>query len=560
MIPQNIVLARRINTIYRNGLVGRQNRGGSATIVSPINLPMGSNMLTIARARLAAAALVGLVFFATFAALGSRQFVHADGTLRCLDIYYRGEIFFHGNNHLLYPLHVYGWHKLLSLLGVQAASAVEFMRLTQVFNSLIGALALALYYWLVQRATQSYGVALAATVGYGFSRAFLLHATNSAEPLPGLLWSLLAITMAVVAIERGSYLLIYAAGMLLALTMASYQSMTLAGPIVLFIIWRAPAAAKQPLAARLGAFLAGCLIGTVVIYGAAYAASGTTTLTAMLARFFSLKGRGVYASFGPGKIFAIAPGIIINIFSPMRIAFIVALALPIIILLVLMIKNLRNSGGSDGDGFTVKVGLIGFVITLAAPAYWMPGYDKIFLQPLAALFFLSAALFSKAAANRALRFVALAIIALIVGINLSWAIPARVNKNLALEGASEAAKIVKAGDLVINDWDDVSLLYGSIYSAGARVYNFPGAAEELGAGAITDLKSVLREYREKGSQIYFLGILDETERDWNVFLAQRGVPFSSFEHYRNRAEVVARYTDTFGRQITLRRLNHRDTE
>src|SRR5438067_13029458 len=58
--------------------------------------------------------------------LRSKDCFAVDGGFRCLDVYRRQNLFFHGNHHLLYPLNVLVWTRLLSALGFQPGGALEF--------------------------------------------------------------------------------------------------------------------------------------------------------------------------------------------------------------------------------------------------------------------------------------------------------------------------------------------------------------------------------------------------------------------------------------------------
>ncbi|KAF0206654.1 MAG: hypothetical protein FD167_5534, partial [bacterium] len=95
------------------------------------------------------AVFIGIGFFLFFTLLSSRDYMAVDGSTRCLNVSYSKEVFFHGNNHMLYPVHVFFWHKLLGLIGVKATSRLEYMHLTALMNALAGAGVLAIVYSLL---------------------------------------------------------------------------------------------------------------------------------------------------------------------------------------------------------------------------------------------------------------------------------------------------------------------------------------------------------------------------------------------------------------------------
>src|SRR5215510_6318217 len=176
------------------------------------------------------AALIWVAFSLTFILFGSKQYVAVDGALRCLDVYFSQKLFIHQNNHLLYLVNVYFWHKFLATLGIYANGPVEYLRLTQMMNAVAAGGCLAILYCLTYAATSSRGISLGVTIGYGFSNAFFSHATNSAEPMVGLWWSFLAIGTIALALKTRQRWLLFASGALFALAMASYQSAVLLSP------------------------------------------------------------------------------------------------------------------------------------------------------------------------------------------------------------------------------------------------------------------------------------------------------------------------------------------
>src|SRR5580765_3874429 len=163
-----------------------------------------------------------LVLYGTFR---SQDLTAVDGAVRSLDVYHRGEVVLHGNNHLLYPANVWAWDRLTRRWLGPSPDGLAFVRRTQLMNSAAMALVAGLLFLLVGHATGSVGAALGAAAAYGLSRAVLLHATNSAEPPVGVALSILAIAAAAAA--RGPdgtrAWLAGVSGLLFAAAMATYQ-------------------------------------------------------------------------------------------------------------------------------------------------------------------------------------------------------------------------------------------------------------------------------------------------------------------------------------------------
>ena len=62
---------------------------------------------------LAQAFVLFVGFFGLYAVFRSPDLMAVDGPPRSCQVYHRQEIFFHGNNHLMYPVNVPMWNRLL---------------------------------------------------------------------------------------------------------------------------------------------------------------------------------------------------------------------------------------------------------------------------------------------------------------------------------------------------------------------------------------------------------------------------------------------------------------
>src|SRR5580700_9301202 len=94
-------------------------------------------------------AVVFLGFFAIYAALRSPDFMAVDGGVRCFGVYHRQEIFFHGNNHMLYPVNVREWDQLVRSIVGPCQDPLEFARRTQLMNGLATATSVAVLFMLM---------------------------------------------------------------------------------------------------------------------------------------------------------------------------------------------------------------------------------------------------------------------------------------------------------------------------------------------------------------------------------------------------------------------------
>jgi hypothetical protein len=511
--------------------------------------------------------LVAVVAFLLFAALRSRDYTSVDGAVRCVEVFHRQAPFVHENNHLLYPVNVFLWQRLLAGLGLRAATPLELFPLIQLMNAAAAAVALAAFAGLVWLATASRWAALLGAVLLGLSRAFLLHATNSAEPMVGLMWSCLAILLLTLALRGDSLGLAVAAGASLALAMASYQSMALAAPIglVLCLAWR-----RRPLRFLL-AVIAGGLLGTGLIYGLAYGLTGTGTPGAMLRRFFSIGGApGTFGGLSLRKAAVLPLGLANNLLAvlpddfsgfrsllrnPAALLRVALSVLGVLALATLVAARTRRAWArlSAPARLGIAAGLTGFCATVIGPAAWDPLYDKLWLQPIACLtFLLVLALASGPFPVRGKQ--AGLLLAAVLAVNLVWAVADHRRETPSLREAEQVARQVAPGDLVIHDWDQISVLYSTLWgrAPGWHIFDFPTRSVRSGPRVLEELQREMRLARARGGRIWFLGILDQPSGRWREFLGKKAnVPFETLQTYRESARVVARFPSDDA-AITLR--------
>jgi hypothetical protein len=520
------------------------------------------------------ALLVAAVAALAYALLHSRDFTVVDGAVRCVEVFYHPNLFFHENNHLLYPVDVLLWHRLLGLLGIGARDPVEYLVLTQGMNAVAAGLCLGILYFLLRTATTSHRTALFGVSLLGLSRAFLLHATNAAEPMVGLLWSLVGVLLAAEARRRSRPLLAFASGAFFALAMATYQSMILLAPAAVLLC-----AAGRPRGAyrALSALLAGGLCGAAATYGFAYSRTGAVGAGKMVRRFFSLGGApGVFGGLSARKLALLPLGLVANlvkILPPDFLGFrsllrlhsrdftlpLLSLALAAVLCLSLLAAGRlwRGWGSLPAPARLAAISaLAGLLAACLAPLIWEPLYDKLWLQPLVclhALLALGLAAMPGPSAplpRRAVPWLALAALAS----NLPRAVSDHRGPTPHLQEARQVAANVDDRDLVVLNWDKISVLYGTFWGGSPRRhrFDFPTLAIQLGGRAPEALRRQVAEALARGGRIYFLGILDPSPREWDAFLGGKtGLGYAVLDHYRD-ACTVARYPYEPDAGVTLR--------
>jgi hypothetical protein len=543
------------------------------------------NVAVVGRSRWLPFTIVFVSFFVFYAAFRSPDLMAVDGAVRSCGVFHHQAISFHGNNHLLYPLNVWVWDRLIRLVAGPCPDALEFARRTQLMNGMAAALGVAILFLLVRDSTGAPGIALGAAAAYGCSRCVLLHATNAAEPAVGVFWSFVA--MAAAALARGGNgrraWVAAPAGVLLAAGMATYQSMILVGPAVL-LLCAAPTteqgaccdSVRRGQALRVTGFLIGSTAGVVGIYGAAYAHQGIGGFRAQLQRFFTVDGGpSVYGGLSASKAVNTPVGLVGNLFQAYPadymglrwlfrqhatdgwavwlIFLLSAGAICGVFLAGLVWRCRANLGLSQRLGLAVAA--VALAITLVGPLYWTATYDKLWLQPVAALIVLAALALAALPPSPARRTVTIGLMAMViveVASNGFWIIPSLGREMRYVREARQVEEILRPDDVLIHEWDGVSVLYTALYGPGRPQYCLPTFAQGRGAAVVDDLREVVRRADSQGVRVYFLGVMDVTEPSWQSFLGSRlHVPYHALDEFRERCRVVATFP-LEGGVVTLR--------
>ena len=526
--------------------------------------------------------LVFLAFTLLFISLRSNNIFAVDGAYRCFDVYHRQHLFFHGNNHMLYPANVLAWTRIISILGFRPIDPIHYFSAVEIMNCLAAAGCLTIFYILVYALSRSLRLALGVTVGYGLSCAFLAQATNANEPMVGIFWSFLAICFAVMYWRKErSILLIVASGILFSLAMATYQSTVLLAPAALVLIFRSRREGEDSFQGYLrrlraeGVFALSGLAGSVLIYGWAYWESGTRKLGPMLERFVHNEDARAYLGVSVGKVLSVPIGLVSNIYPVLSnylgirnllsdrkflaawLFVLIGILLCFIISFVFLIhRNWSQTPLPQQVAFEALA--VGFGFTLIPVIIWNPLYNKLWIQPLACLFLLLVLGFNAIKHHAGARAVLLrgAGILFLAGVlaNLAWSLEGHLTKPFEIEEAERLAHIVGPRDLVVGEWDAVSTLYGSLWGDDDRFISFPTEAVTEGMGVMTHVREAISRAQQNDAKVYFLSLLDLTKPNWDGFLGSRcGVPYAELDFYRAHSRILATFRTRAG-QVSLREL------
>jgi len=516
-----------------------------------------------------AAAVFG-AFAILYASLRSKDIFATDGAHRCLEVFRRQTIFFHENNHMLYPVNVLLWTRLASALGMKPNGPFEFYTTVELMNCFAAAATLAVIFILIYMTVSSWKLSLGAVIALGLSKAFFVQATNANEAVVGLFWSLIAVLILVVALRMRSIWLIFASGLLFSLSMATYESMIFLAPAGLVLIWqsyslgdRTSQFSRSVLVSE-AAFILGCSSAWLGIHGWAAWMTGNTRPAEMVKQLFRMQDARSYLGLGPGRAPNLAVGMVRNIYPVLsnfdgfrhvltgpKISLVVFVAVFAFFCAFIFVCGLHLWRHRNSMSETLKTGLLagltGLLFTLIPPLIWDPHYEKLWLQPLAMLAFLIAIALAIPAGRgweSDLTSRVAPVILLIGTLFNFWPVllGRRADVSEYFQDAKDISEKVGRDDLVVADWGKVSVLYGEVWARKDRSVDFVTQAVYYGKGATEALHDDVLETERRGGHVYFLGLLDHSEPDWNSFLGSRcGVPMSDIEPYREHSHVIASY-------------------
>lgn len=518
--------------------------------------------------------IVFVLSFALFMLLRSNDFFSVDGSFRCLEVFRYRSLFFRSNNHLLYTPDVYGWTQLAAKLGYKPAGPVELLHLVEAMNCLAGAAALAIFSALILGVTDSSWIAVAATAGLGLTRAFFAQATNSNEPMPGILWSFAGIGLAALSLQKKSLWAAVMSGLSFGLAMASYRSMVLLAPaaLLLLLIGNADGPPRLTLAPdrifRTCGFCIATAASTAALHIWAYWTMGERNLRGLFSRFVATEGSEFYFGLRWSHVLNLPVGIARNFFAiepeytgirallsgpksaiVVMVLFILAILGFLTFCLWMMIRLwtiLRNR-----ERLAVLICCTGFAFTALPVLLWDPQYDKLWVLPLACLIFLATIALKNGNWQR-LRLQSIAwTLALVAvsgaGITIQWTFMNHLHDPIEFSEAKQAASIFGTNDFVIGDWRPVAMLYGYLYAPPDHFLSFPSEAVADGSSAVAHANSAVAETRARGGRVFFFDTLDMPRQDWNAFFGRiPGVPYSAFDEFRAQAMLRARFRDKHG--------------
>jgi hypothetical protein len=513
----------------------------------------------------AASALAGI-------ALRSRDLFVVDGATRCLTVFQNPTLLFHPNNHLLYPVNVLLWTRIVSAVGFNLSQPLSFVLAVATMNCLAAAVCIAILFWIILHLTRSWKLAAIVCLAYGLTTAFLAQALNSNEPMVGAAWSFLGILFAILALRNRKLWPIVLSGLLFALAMATYRSMVFLAPAAAVILISSAGAARLSRAtqfARLATLGISFVAGCAAIFGWAYTHMGVRR-AAMLAKFLRQEDSSAYFDASPLQLVKLPLGLVRDCFpilpgfngmrgflaGPKSVLVLVTLLVVVLwFCLFFCAYTLAKRWNSlhPVERTAVLVSLVGLLFTMIPILTWNPFYGKFWIQPLACISVLVAIAFRQFSllsrpALIACRAAGLFFL-LCVSLNLAWAIPNRFHQAFEFEEARKVTQFVGDKDFVVLDRgaDSVSVLYANLWANESHFLPLMDVACVAGNSGPQKVDDAIRRTRAVGGKVFFLGLLDLPKPTWDVFLgAHCGVPYERFDRYRSAAHLRAQFQGRTG--------------
>ncbi len=124
-------------------------------------------------------------------------------------------------------------------------------------------------------------------------------------------------------------------------------------------------------------------------------------------------------------------------------------------------------------------------------------------------------------------------------VNIPVAVQGHFQATSHLEDARDLASIVKPGDSVVLDFDDVSMLWLAIWGYGTNTIVLPASAPGDGAQWLGNAE---KDATAKNGALLFVSVLDQDRRTWDAFLGRAtGISYADFDCFRQKSAILRRY-------------------
>ena len=466
---------------------------------------------------------------------------------------------FKNTQHLLYPLLARLYFFILhELVNVPAS-----FQLAQSMNALFGGLAVGCLFYTLHRLTRQWTIALGGSAILAFSRAFTLHATDMTEPMPGASLSLLAIAIVIMYLTSIEHhrLLLWVASAIVGIAASLYQSnvLTVIGIGALILLCDSASWRIRVVDTIVCVGIAGTI--ALGIYMSAYLLSGNATSFIQAFRM-SLRTendatQGIYIELSLRRAGALVFGLGDTFFGLRAIgeqgtnffvnsdiwtiAGTVSLAAYgwIVAGVLFFIYAVQRKQLIAFNQRIILACLIWLAPQLLLLLLWGARYSKLWILPLAIIILMLGVIVHNVSLAATYRRFGLSIFfgGLVVPVIL-WGfftnlLPDRTTPNLGMLDTLDIAQRVSPKDAIISPWGGTPYAVPSKPQAISLVVF--ALSQNLNSDlAMLSLQDEIRRVCLGGGEVYFYGLLELSEAEWNLSNGQRlRLPFSSLAKYRS---------------------------
>jgi len=522
--------------------------------------------------------IVTLAFALLFNIFNSNSYTVADGNMRCVEVFNANKPYLHGNNHMLYPVHIYYFNKLLDRLGIKSKDGFEYFRHSEIMNAMAGAVSLGIIYLILSALSGSSFYGILGILCIGFSKSFLECATNPNEAMVGFFFNVVSIWFFYLSVSRNKTIYSCLSGASFSYAIATYSAMSSGVAVILVYLYNIFAHKDDRLRyLKMTVFyLISLFAGLIIIYGISYSIFlHIHTFRDGLNEFFTSYRveEGVKKIWGTLKfknLLLIFYGFVQALFQlpyyELREAFLgddrnyrIALALipPIILTVALWIVlwnvllRLLKTGKKYAE--TVIFLVIFLAYAMFCPLYVQVNHAKLWPQPITIFVALSIYLLAnyfrmdihRHIARRIKIFLLIFLATLMTWNVFNVLIPNHEGEKERVKLASDFDKLIGKNSLVFIEWDKVGPIFSIFFKGQRDVMSVPTMVLTTDRRRLIErLDSEIEKAKKSNKEIYFVGFLNKSRYKWNLFFGKLGISYESFQKYRDHSKLIVSFDST----------------
>lgn len=522
-----------------------------------------------------------IIFFAAFLFyfnFPSNQYAAVDGNLRCLSCMGAAGLQLHGNNHMLYPVNVVLWSRLVSaLFFIKPQDPFAFIRMVEYMNSFFAAIAISVFFLVLKKATSSLKISILGACALAGSNSFMVNAVNSSEPMAGFTTSAISVIFTCAWLTSNRIFLGFAGALLLSLSAAIYQSMFLIAPSLAVLVYLYSIENGKNIAVKkVFQYIFFISISYLAIYLLSHwLIAQDRSIADIIKKMCAFNTFEIWGRISLAKFIA-APFAVINgviyldnmrdgiraFFSEQPLNYTVLTAVMLyaaailffILLAYILFKVFKKAERKKRIYLTVSI--VGFIFTISAPIYWSLTYTKLLMQPTAFLIVITALAVSEAhrlplkQVATIFRSFLLITLTLMFFWNTKNVLLKMHLQPANLKDAKELTELLGEESLIVLDWDsEMASLYSEFYKKpGQHIFCISQEMIRLKRNKALfskELKTKIASFKNSGRRVWFLGVLEKSRSAWSYFLEERlGIAYELFDEYRKSSRLVRRFGKT----------------